>query len=301
MQTERINKLSENATLKKGLGGLGDYINVIKPRETALLVFIGTITALAAAGGNLSAGRILFILTAILFASAGANGLTNYLDRHLDARMARTRRRALPSGRIFPAERALYFTAILTAIGLVMAWFLHPWAFAADLVGTAAAVIYRKRVTCVFPQGMIASCAPVLMGWFAVSPAFNWEILLMCVLIAVWLPSHIWSIMSAHSEDYKKAGLCYFPMNSNPRSISRILFFFCLLLWAASIALYFSGNFGHLYLIVAIVSGLVIVYTSLRLMISPTSENAWKLYKLSAFPYLGILFLAIGLDIWLRF
>ncbi len=301
MQTKRINKQGENAGSKKGRGGIGDYFNVIKPRETTLLVFIGTITALVAAGGNLSIGRILFILAAILVASAGANGLTNYLDRHLDARMERTRRRALPSGRIFPAERALYFTAALSIAGLVMAWFLHPWAFAVDLVGTAAAVIYRKRVTCVFPQGMIASCAPVLMGWFAVRPAFNWEILLMCVLIAVWLPSHIWSIMTAHSEDYKKAGLYYFPMNSNPRSISRILFFFCLLLWAASIGLYFAGNFGHLYLIVSIISGLVIVYTSWRLMISETSQDAWKLYKLSAFPYLGVLFLAIGLDLWLRF
>jgi protoheme IX farnesyltransferase len=301
MQTERINNAGEYAAVKKGRGGIGDYINVIKPRETALLVFIGTITALAAAGGNLSAGRILFVLSAILVASAGANGLTNYLDRHLDARMVRTRRRALPSGRIFPVERALYFTAMLTAIGLIMAWFLHPWAFAADLLGTTAAVIYRKRVTCVFPQGMIASCAPVLMGWFAVTPTFNWEILLMCILIAVWLPSHIWSIMTAHSEDYKKAGLCYFPMNSTAGSISRILFFFCLLLWAASIGLYFAGNFGYIYLIVAVISGMVIVYTSGRLMISGDSQDAWKLYKLSAFPYLGILFLAIGLDIWLRF
>jgi protoheme IX farnesyltransferase len=301
MQKERINKPGEKAASKKSLGGIGDYFNVIKPRETALLVFIGTITALAAAGGNLSTGRILFILAAILSASAGANGLTNYLDRHLDARMERTQRRALPSGRIYPAERALYFTAALTVVGLVMAWFLHPWVFTADLIGTAAAVIYRKRVTCVFPQGMIASCAPVLMGWFAVTPAFSWEILLMCVLIAVWLPSHIWSIMTAHSEDYKKAGLCYFPMSSNPRSISRILFFFCLLLWAASIGLYFAGNFGHLYLIVAVVSGLVIVYSSWRLMISRASQDAWKLYKISAFPYLGVLFLAIGLDIWLRF
>ncbi len=285
----------------KGRGGLKEYLNLIKPRETALLVFIGIITALAAAGGNLSIGRVLFVSTAILVASAGANGLTNYLDRHLDARMERTRRRALPSGRLFPAERALYFTAALTAVGLVMAWFLHPWAFIADLVGTAAAVIYRKKVTCVFPQGMIASCAPILMGWFAVKAVFNWEVLLLCVLIAVWLPSHIWSIMTAHREDYRQAGLNYFPMSSSPRTVSRILFVFCLLLFAASIILYFAGNFGHLYLIMAAVSGFIIVYASWRLMITGASKDAWKLYKLSAFPYLGLLFLAMGLDLCFRF
>jgi heme o synthase len=297
MQTEAIKRAAKN----KSRGGLRDYLNVIKPRETALLVFIGVITALVAAGGNLSAGRTLFILTAILIASAGANGLTNYMDRHLDARMERTRRRALPSRRILPAERALYFTAALTFIGLVMAWFLHPWAFIADLVGTAAAVIYRKRVTCVFPQGMIASCAPVLMGWFAVTRVFNWEILLMCVLIAAWLPSHIWSIMTAHREDYRQAGLCYFPMNSSPRRVSRILFVFCLLLFASSIGLYFAGDFGLLYLIIACLSGVTIVFASWRLMFTGASNDAWKLYKLSAFPYLGVLFLAMGLDLGLRF
>ena len=291
----------KNAVKSRSRGNLADYLNVIKPRETALLVFIGVIASLTAAKGTLPVGRVLFILAAILIASAGANGLTNYLDRRLDARMERTRRRALPSGRIFPAERALYFTAALTAAGLAAAWFLHPWAFIADLVGTAAALIYRKRVTCVFPQGMIASCAPVLMGWFAVRAAFDWEILLLCVLIAVWLPSHIWSIMTAHREDYRQAGLCYFPMSSNQRTVSQILFVFCLLLFAASIGLYFAGDFGHLYLIVAAISGLIIVYAGWRLMASGASRDAWKLYKLSAFPYLGILFLAIGLDLWLRF
>ena len=297
MQMESVNCQVKS----KGRGSLKDYINVIKPRETALLVFIGTITALLAAGGNLSVGRTIFVLTAILVASAGANGLTNYLDRRLDATMERTRNRALPSGRLFPAERALYFTSVLTAIGLVMAWFLHPWAFVFDLIGTAAAVVYRKKVTCVFPQGMIASCAPILMGWFSVKPVFNWEILLLCILIAVWLPSHIWSIMTAHRNDYRQAGLCYFPMSSSPRTVSRILFISCLLLLVASISLYFVGNLGHLYLIVAALSGLIVVYAGWRLMATEASKDAWKMYKLSAFPYLGLLFLAIGLDLWLRF
>ncbi len=291
----------EAAAKRRSTGSLADYINLIKPRETLLLVFIGVVTALAAGNGALGIGRVLFILIVILFASAGANGLTNYLDRHLDARMLRTRRRALPSGRIFPAEKALYVTAALTASGLAMAWFLHPWAFAADLIGTTAAVIYRKRVTCVFPQGMIASCAPVLMGWFAVRVDFNWEILLLCILISLWLPSHIWSIMTAHREDYRQAGLCYFPMSSSQTTVSCLLFIFCLLLFTASIGLYFAAGFGHLYLIVAAVSGFIISYASWRLMVSGASEDAWRLYKLSAFPYLGVLFLAIALDFWLRF
>lgn len=297
MQLEEVKVLTKN---NARLWRIKDYLEVTKPRETGLLVFIGLITAVVASSGSISLGRFFFLLAAILVASAGANGLTNYLDREIDSRMQRTRRRVLPSKRIYPAEKALFFTAGLTVAGLVLAWYVHPYAFLADSVGTAAAVIYRKKVTCVFPQGMIASCAPVLMGWFAVRSSINWEILLLCVLIAVWLPSHIWSIMLAHREDYWKAGITYFPVNRSVKAVTRILFIFCLLLYAASIGLYFVGHFGLLYLVIANLSGIIIVYTSLRLMLSNASVDAWKLYKLSAFPYLGLIFLVMGLNIWLR-
>jgi heme o synthase len=283
----------------KARGSIGDYLEVIKPRETGLLVFIGMITYFVA-GGAVSSAQFWEVLIAIFLASAGANGLTNYLDRDLDARLERTRHRVLPSRKIYPPERALFFTAVLSAAGLTAAWFLHPLAFLAALTGTAAAIIYRKRVTCVFPQGMIASCAPVLMGWFAVNSYVNVQILLLCVLIAVWLPAHIWSVMLMHDEDYRKAGITYFPLNSSTRTVTSLLVAFCVLLYAASIGLYFFSHFGWLYLVSANLSGMMIIYASLRLRISSASGDAWKLYKLSAFPYLGVIFLAMGLSVWLK-
>lgn len=293
-------QLQEAKVSLRSRGSWKDYLDVIKPRETGLLVFIGIVSALAAGGGSLSLGLFLLLLAALTAASGGANGLTNYLDRHIDARMERTRRRALPSGRIFPASRALFFTAGLSLIGLILAWYLHPYAFLAGLAGTAAAVIYRKRVTCVFPQGAVASCAPVLIGWFAARPAFGWEVLLLCILIAAWLPSHIWSIMIAHKDDYYKAGITYFPVNRSVRTVTRILLMFCLLLYAASLGLYFTGSFGWIYLVTANIAGIAIIYASARLVLSNNSRDAWKLYKLSAFPYLGLIFMALALDIWLK-
>jgi protoheme IX farnesyltransferase len=296
MQSEII-RIKSNL---RGKGSFRDYLEVIKPRETGLLVFIGVVTSFVASGGLVSPGRLLIILATILIASAGANGLTNYLDRGLDARMTRTRKRALPSARIFPPERALYFTGALSVIGMVMAWYLHPYVLLADVVGTTAAVIYRKKVTCVFPQGMIASCAPVLMGWFAIRSSVSWEVLMLCVLIAVWLPSHIWSIMIAHKEEYREAGIHYFPVNCSVKTVGRILVAFSIILYAASIGLYFAGSLGLLYLVAANLSGILVIFASLRLMLSNASGDAWKLYKISAFPYLGLLFLIIGLDVWLR-
>lgn len=276
-----------------------NYIEVLKLRETGLLTFIGVCTAMVAGDGYPPLDLLLLALIAILFASAGANGLTNYLDRDVDARMERTKHRALPSKRIDPPERVLPLTIGLVIIGLGLAWLLHPLAFLFDLIGTTAAVIWRKRVTCVFPQGMIASCAPVLMGWFAIEPAFSWEVILLCILIAVWLPSHIWSIMIARRDDYLNAGIGYFPVNREAKDTVKILLIFCLVLYAASIGLYFVGDFGWLYLVAANLLGIIMVYGSLRFMISGASQDAWRLYKLSAFPYLGLLFLAMCLDIWL--
>jgi heme o synthase len=294
MQIESLNIKS------KSRGRWLDYLDVIKPRETALLVFIGVVSAFLAGHGSLSWSHAGTIFLAVLAASAGANGLTNYLDRELDARMQRTCRRALPCGRIYPAENALFFCLILCSAGLVTAWFLSPWAFTADLIGTLSAVVYRKRVSCVFPQGMIASCAPVLMGWLAASDRLDWTTLWLCVLISLWLPGHIWSVMLSHQSDYRQAGLNYFPINSSLKPVSQALVIFALGLVTASIALYFSAQLGLIYLIVALASGLAMLFGTVRLAISRRSRDAWKLYKLSSFPYLGILFLTIALDLWLK-
>jgi protoheme IX farnesyltransferase len=275
-----------------------DYIDVLKPRESGLLTFIGICAAIVAGDGHLSL-KLLIIALTILLASAGANGLTNYLDRDVDARMQRTKNRALPSKRIYPPEKVLPLTIGLVIIGLALAWYLHPFCFLADLVGTIAAIVWRKRTTCVFPQGLIAGCAPVLMGWFAIEPTFSWELLLLCILIAFWLPGHVWSVMIARRQDYLNAGQRYFPMNREVSESVKVLLVFCLILYATSIGLYFIGSFSWLYLIVAILLGATIVYASSRLVISGASKDAWRLYKLSAFPYLGLIFVAMCLDIWI--
>lgn len=236
-------------------------------------------------------------MVAILFAVAGANGLTNYLDRGIDARMQRTRCRVLPSKNIYPPQKVLPLVIGLIIMGLVLAWQLHPFAFLADLFGTLVAGTWRKKVTCVYPQGVMASCAPILMGWLSVKPTVSWELLLLCVLIAVWLPLHVWSVNIAHREDYLQAGLNYFPISLEVKDSVKLLLIFSLVLYASSIALYFIGGFAWIYLTLANIMGIVMVYASSRLLVSNAAEDAWRLYRLSAFPYLGLIFLVMCLDI----
>ncbi len=281
------------------LATLKNYIEVLKPRESFLLTFIGVAAAFIAADGKPSLDVILLAFIVILIASAGANGITNYLDREFDAVMKRTRHRVLPSGRIYPPQKVLPLIFGLIIAGLVLAWWLHPLAFAADLIGTTVAATWRKRMTCVFPQGVIASLAPVLMGWFAIEPAFSWHLFLLCLLIFAWLPLHVWSVMISNRGEYLGAGLNFFPMNVTVRTAVIVLLIFSLFLYAISIALYFVGGFGWFYLVLANILGVMMLYTNCRLITSSTSKNAWRLYKISSFPYLGLIFLAMCLDIWL--
>ncbi len=274
------------------------YIEVLKPLPSILLTFIGVCAAIVAGEGQITP-RLLLIAITILPAVAGANGLTNYLDRDIDARMRRTRERALPSKRIYPPQKVLPLIIGLIVLGLALAWYVHPLAFVADLVGTMVAATWRKKVTCVYPQGVIASCAPLLMGWFAVKPAVSWEVLLLCVLIAAWLPLHVWSLIISNREDYLQAGLTYFPISFEVRESVKVLLLFSIALYAASMALYFAGGFDWLYLAVANLLGILMVYASTRLVISGAAADAWRLYKLSSFPYLGLIFVAMCLDIWL--
>ena len=276
-----------------------NYLEVLKPRETLLLTFIGVCSVIIGANGVPAVVSLIKATLTILIASAGANGLTNYLDRDVDARMFRTRGRVLPTGRIEP-RKVFIWTLSLIIIGLIMDWFLHPYAFAADAIGTIAASVFRKRVLCVFPQGAIASCAPVLMGWYAVDKDFTVETALLCLLICAWLPLHVWSVMVSRRDDYLSAGLTFFPMNVSVRTAVSVLLVFALVLNASAVWLYFAAGFSLLYLLVAVGLGAAMLYATVRLVATNASKDAWKLYKLSSFPYLGLIFLTMYVSLVIR-
>jgi protoheme IX farnesyltransferase len=275
-----------------------DYISVLKPVETSLLTFIGIVSAIVAAGGYPPVKVFILVLIALLLGSAGSNGLTNYLDREVDARMPRTSHRVLPSRRIAPPEKALPLIFGLIIAGLALAWVLNPLCFAVGAIGVIASSVWRKTISCTF-LGIVAGCSPVLIGWLAINPAFDTRILLLCALVAIWTPIHVWTLMIANREDYLDAGLHYFPLSWQVKDVVKILIGLSILLYIVSMLIYLAAGFHLIYLVVANILGALMIYANARLLFSKTSVAAWRVYKLSAFPYLGIIFLTMGLDIWL--
>lgn len=274
-----------------------NYIEVLKPKESLLLTFIGVCAAIAAAGGDPSIWRFLGVLAAVALGSAGANGLTNYLDREVDARMERTNHRALPTKRIDPPEKMLPVVIVLVVVALVLAWLLHPLCFLFGLIGVISASLWRKKMTCVF-QGAIAGCAPVLIGYLAFDPHFSWTIVCLGLLIVIWVPLHVWSIMIAYRDDYLQAGIRYFPVGWKVRNAIGVLLSLSFLLYGTSLALWYAADLGWFFFAVANLLGLIMLYANCQLLLTGASKDAWRVYKLSAYPYLGLIFLALSLSFW---
>jgi protoheme IX farnesyltransferase len=283
---------------------LWNYFEALKLKESSLHVFMVICAVIVAAEGNpfSDLGRFLIVLAAVVLGCTGSNGLTNYFDREIDAIMVRTSHRALPSRRIYPPQRILLLSVVLVVIALVLAWFLHPqWpqlCFFAGLAGVLSAMLWRKRMTCVF-QGAIASCAPVLVGYWAFNPHLSWTLLFICLLIFIWVPVHVWSIMIAYRDDYIRGGLTFFPMSWEVKDAIKVLLLLSILLYSISLALWYVASFGWLFFVIANILGIVMIYANLRLLLSNASKDAWKVYKLSAFPYLGLIFLAMCLNLWI--
>ncbi len=276
---------------------LWNYIDVLKPRETALLTYIGICAGIIAEEGYPSVWPMFGVFAVVLLGSGGCNGLTNYLDRNVDVVMMRTCGRALPSQRIHPPEKMLPLAIGLVIAALILAYILHPLCFAFGFAGTIASVVYRKRAVCVF-QGTVAGCAPVLIGYLALSPHLNLTILFMCLLIIVWIPLHVWSVMIARRDEYVAANIAYFPLTMKPPDSIKLLFSLSVLLYAVSILLWHVADFGWLFFAISNITGAIMVLASIRLVSNMQSKDSWRLYKISSFPYLGVIFLAMCLNFW---
>ncbi len=227
------------------------YWELLKPRVTILLTFLGAATAVIASGADpAQSGRVALITLAVFLGSGGSNGLTNYLDRALDARMNRTRGRSIPSGRIVPAERGLYWSAAWVIAGVALAFLIHPLAALAGATGTLAAVSFRKTEATHFLGG-VSSASPVAAGWLAMDPTFGPVIGLLCVFVGVWVIHHVWAIMLFYKSDYLQAGVGIFPLRSAWQSARPLFLSLAALLVVLVAAMGFAAEQGPAYWVMA--------------------------------------------------
>jgi protoheme IX farnesyltransferase len=285
-----------------GLRPLAAYLEITKPRSVVLLAFttIGGM-AVAAGGQPLPLGRWMYAVAAVALGCAGANTLTCYIDRDIDAVMERTRRRPLPAQRISP-QGALRWGLFLSLLSLLLAWGINPLCGFWGLVGLVDNVLVysllaKRRSPLNVIWGSFSGGVPVLYGWAVVRNEVALTPLLIAALVVLWIPNHIWNLAIFYSEDYRRVKVPMLPAVYSFRGTVRCIVATVLLMFGCSIALYFAGGLGWLYLAVALALGVAVVAGNLWLLLRPSRELAWWLYKLSS-PYLFLLFAAMMMDLW---
>lgn len=284
--------------------GLWAYVEVTKPASVLLLVFTGLATVFVAAGGwSCPADIFARLLLALGLGCAGANTLTCYIDRDMDRVMNRTKRRPLPSGRIHPPQRALYWGLLLTVVSLGLAWTINPLVFGLGVLGFADNVLIyslllKRRSAWNIILGGFSGGIPVLSGWAAVRGNIDLTALLMAAVVVLWIPNHIWNLAIYHAEDYKRVHVPMLPAVVSLERTTRCTMATVVLMYLLSVALFFVGGFGPIYLVTALAFGLFVSASNVALALHPSRERSWLMFKISS-PYLFVLFLAMALDVLL--
>ena len=282
--------------------GIKEIIEISKPRIVVLLVITAVTSMYAASkliGPELDMWGLIHIIIAGGLASAGSSALNHFYDRDIDPLMKRTSTRPIPSGRIKPNSVLIYGLAVSVisvvygalALNYVSAFFIALGIFFYVIIYTA----WLKRLNSSnIVIGGFAGSAASMAGWSAATGSMDILGFLIGFLVFVWTPSHFWCLAMKMKDEYSEAKVPMLPVLIGMQKTSTYILVNTLILLPYSLMLYAFGM-GLVYTAIAAASGGLMLVYHYKLTKLPTSEFAWKAYKVTA-PYLTIIFLAVALD-----
>ena len=280
---------------------LSDYAELTKPKVQSLLL-LTTIATMYVAGNP---SPLLVVLTCIggYLSAGGAGAVNHFLDRDIDALMARTASRPVPAGRISP-RAALTFGCLLAALSLLeLSLAVNPLAAGLSFAGFLGYVfvytIWLKRRT---PQNIViggaAGAVPPLVGWAAVSGSVSGTAVILFFIVFFWTPAHFWSLSLLAQRDYARAGVPMLPVVRGEQETRRQILLYAVLLYAVTQLPFCAGRFGAIYLAGSLALGLTFVAGAVRLYRRADRRAALQLY-LYSLAYLALLFCAMVADVHL--
>ena len=282
--------------------GIKEIIEISKPRIVILLVITAVTSMYAASkliGPELDTWGLIHIIIAGGLAPAGSSALNHYYDRDIDPLMTRTSTRPIPSGRIKPNSVLIYGLVVSVisvvygalALNFVSAFFIALGIFFYVIIYT----VWLKRLNSSnIVIGGFAGSAASMAGWSAATGSMDVLGFLIGFLVFVWTPSHFWCLAMKMKDEYSAAKVPMLPVLIGMEKTSKYILINTLILLPYSLMLYAFG-LGIVYTIIAAASGGLMLVYHYKLTKLPTSEFAWKAYKVTA-PYLTIIFLAVALD-----
>lgn len=282
--------------------GAKEILEISKPRIVVLLVITAVTSMFAASkliGPELDYLRLLHIIIAGSLASAGSSALNHYYDKDIDSMMKRTSTRPIPSGRMKARNVLIYGVGVSAAsviyaaltLNLVSTFFIALGIFFYVVIYT----IWLKRLNSSnIVIGGFAGSAASMAGWTAATGYIDILGFLVGFLVFVWTPSHFWCLAMKIKDDYADAKVPMLPVVIGMQKTSKYILVNTAILLPYSLMLYAFG-LGIVYLAIAAVSGGLMLAYHYKLTQNPTSEFAWKAYKVTA-PYLTIIFVGIAID-----
>jgi heme o synthase len=279
------------------------YLELTKPRVVALVTFTAIVGTLLASPGAPPLEALLWGNLGIALAAACAATLNQVLDRRIDAQMARTRARPLPTGQL-SERQALVFAALLGVSAMTILAFLVNLLTAAltflSLIGYAVIyTVWLKRATSQnIVIGGAAGAAPPVLGWAAVTNGIDPNALLLFLIIFVWTPPHFWALAIARRDEYARAGIPMLPVTHGVAHTRLQVLLYTVLLVVVTLMPFLTRMSGLIYLAAALVLNAGFLYYALALKISAREELPMRVFRFSV-TYLMWLFAALLVDHYL--
>src|SRR3954452_25622236 len=278
---------------------LADYAVLTKPKVQSLLLL--TTVASMEIAGEPSLPLIAATCLGGYMSAGGAGAVNHWFDRDLDARMARTANRPVPSGRVSP-RAALTFGLVLGTLSVIwLALAVNPLAAGLSASGflgyTLVYTVWLKRRTAQnIVIGGAAGPAPPLVGWAAATGGLDGTALYLFAIVFFWTPPHFWALSLLMKDEYAKVGVPMLPVVRGERETRRQILLYALLLYAVTQLSFCAGGFGVTYLVASLVLGAGFIGGAVRLVRRADRRAALALYLFSL-AYLAVLFVSMVADV----
>ena len=276
-----------------------DLVALTKPRIISLLL-VTTIAPMFVAGSP-GLGLVIAVTIGGYLMAGGANAVNMYIDRDIDDRMARTRLRPIPSGRMEAVAVLAFGVALATAATVLLAVFVNVLAAALALAGFYYYVfVYSRWLKRSTPQNIViggaAGAFPPLVGWAAVTGSLDLTALYLFLIVFYWTPPHFWALALLKQTDYGRAGVPMAPLVWGERETMHQMLWYMAILIPLTLLPVTFGAFGLIYLGCAAVLGLIMLWSIVRTVRATAwTQRAWWSYRFSLL-YLALLFVAMVVD-----
>jgi protoheme IX farnesyltransferase len=276
-----------------------DLVMLTKPRIISLLLV--TTAAPMYIAGSPSWFTLLIVMVGGYLMAGGANAVNMYIDQDIDDRMARTRLRPIPGGRMTPRAVLAFGLALAVAATWLLATYVNVLTSALALGGFYFYVfIYTRWLKRSTPQNIViggaAGAFPPLVGWAATTGTVDLTAIYLFLIVFYWTPPHFWALALLKQVDYGRAGVPMAPVVWGEKETMDQMLWYTVLLIALTVLPVSYGAFGVVYLVSALALGGALLWGVMRMRrAKPWTGAAWWVYKYSLL-YLALLFVAMVVD-----